>query len=242
MIDLHCHLDLYSNPGRIVDECVRRELYVLSVTNTPSAWAATNRLSMRHKRIKTALGLHPVLAKERISELPLFDKLINETRYIGEIGLDGSKECKEYWHEQTKVFTHILSMCQRSSDKKIISIHSRNASKEVLDGLEIFSRAGKFILHWYSGSLAQLKRAIDLDCWFSINPMMLKSAKGRKLAKMMPANKVLLESDGPFTQQKGIPLKPWDTDIVLNQLSEIWYISSIEAGRRVMSNFRELLK
>lgn len=45
MIDLHCHLDLYPDPQAIVAECVRRRLYVLSVTTVPSAFEGTAALA-----------------------------------------------------------------------------------------------------------------------------------------------------------------------------------------------------
>src|ERR1700741_2594809 len=88
VIDFHCHLDLYPDPHAVRDECARRGLYVLSVTTTPSAWNGTFALSRDAPRIRTALGLHPQLAYERHSELDLFESLIAETRYVGEIGLD----------------------------------------------------------------------------------------------------------------------------------------------------------
>src|ERR1035441_1290583 len=90
VIDFHCHLDLYPNPLAIRDECDRRGMYVLSVTTTPSAWKGTSALAAPTKRIRTALGLHPQLAHERMSELALFDSYLPETRYVGEIGLDGA--------------------------------------------------------------------------------------------------------------------------------------------------------
>src|ERR1035437_1612235 len=100
MIDFHCHLDLYPDPQRIADECNNRGLYVLSVTTTPSAWKGTSALAGSHPRIKTALGLHPQLAHQRKSELALFEQLLPRTPYVGEVGLDGSPECKPYWADQ----------------------------------------------------------------------------------------------------------------------------------------------
>ena len=87
MIDFHCHLDLYPDPHAVVRECVARGLYVLSVTTTPSAWAGTVALARNAPRIRTALGLHPQIAHERKGELPLFERLLPEVRYVGETGL-----------------------------------------------------------------------------------------------------------------------------------------------------------
>src|SRR5438552_1595155 len=100
MIDFHCHLDLYSQPRDVVEECIVRGAYVLAVTTTPSAWEGTSALVAGASRIRVALGLHPELAQERKVELPLFDKLLSRTKYVGEIGLDGSPELKGQWEHQ----------------------------------------------------------------------------------------------------------------------------------------------
>ena len=114
MIDLHCHVDLYPQPAAIVEECTRRNMYVLSVTTTPSAWKGTSALAAGNERIRTAIGLHPQLAQQRKGELSQFDELIHETRYVGEIGLDGTPECKPFWEDQMAVFEHVLQTCARA--------------------------------------------------------------------------------------------------------------------------------
>ena len=159
LIDFHCHLDLYENPQAVVSACGESN-YILSVTTTPKAWFGTKKLAENHKRIQTALGLHPQIAHERYDELDLFDLLINETKYIGEIGLDGSSALKAHQNIQSKVFKHILRKAN-SSSPKILTIHSLNAVEATLDGLEAYFHNGIPVLHWYTGSEKDLKRAID---------------------------------------------------------------------------------
>src|ERR1700692_2486022 len=134
MIDFHCHLDLYPNPAKIADECGARGIYLLSVTTAPSAGIGTAALSKAHPRIKTALGLHPQLAHQRKSELSLFHDLVANTRYVGEVGLDGALESRAHWDDQIMVFKDILACCQKLRGR-VISIHSRKAAKQVLDVL-----------------------------------------------------------------------------------------------------------
>ena len=67
MIDFHAHLDLYPSPHATARECIARNLYVLSVTTTPSAWAGTAALTKGAPRIRTALGLHPQIARELVT-------------------------------------------------------------------------------------------------------------------------------------------------------------------------------
>jgi TatD DNase family protein len=89
LIDFHCHLDLYPNPLEVSREAERRGVYVLSVTTTPSAFLGTLKLTGTDSRVRTALGLHPEIAVAREVELPLFEKLLPQTMYVGEVGLAG---------------------------------------------------------------------------------------------------------------------------------------------------------
>jgi TatD DNase family protein len=196
-IDMHCHLDLYPDPAQVVQEVARAKSYVLSVTTTPKAWRGTAALAVGHPRIKTALGLHPQLAHERKGELVLFDTLLPETRYVGEVGLDGTPEYKPFWRDQQKVFDHILASSAKAGGR-ILTIHSRGAATPVLDALERHPEAGTPILHWFSGTKGELKRAIEIGCWFSVGPAMLKSKKGQEIASAIPRNRILTETDGPF--------------------------------------------
>ena len=239
MIDFHCHLDLYPNAVEVARECAVRKIYILSVTTTPSAWYGTAALADDAPTIRTAIGLHPQLAAAREHELPLLDKIVPTTRYVGEVGLDGGPEFKQTWDAQLRVFSHVLRICSDNGGK-ILSLHSRRATSAVLDHLELFPRCGVPILHWFSGSFTELDRAKKLGCWFSVGPAMLKSRKGQELAARMPIDRVLTETDGPFAQKDAKSLKPWDVAISSKQLSQIWAIDAEEANSRIASNLRSL--
>lgn len=158
-VDMHCHLDLYPEPRQQAEAIGKSGSYVLSVTTTPSAWLQTQALSAAHPRIKTALGLHPQLAAERLGELSLFDRLLPQARYVGEVGLDGSTECKPFWAEQVRVFDHVLASCALAGGR-VLTIHSRNAATQVLDALQWHGGYGVAILHWFSGTKKELLRSI----------------------------------------------------------------------------------
>jgi TatD DNase family protein len=239
MIDFHVHLDLYPDPPTVIQRCSELGVYVLSVTTTPSAWEHTAALSSGFPRIRTALGLHPQLAQQRKHELALFRELIALTQYIGEVGLDGTRECKPFWNDQLDVFHEVLDLCARYGGR-ILTIHSRRAASEVLRSLRAYPSAGVPILHWFTGTNKELRDAIDLGCWFSIGPAMLSSAKSRAHVAMMPLDRVLTESDGPFAQQEGRPLYPWDTGRVLDHLAGIWSRSTNGVEAILHQNLRRL--
>ena len=240
MMDLHCHIDLYKDYRSVIEEAHNHGLYVLSITTTPKAWIKTNELTEKYPRFNTALGLHPQLAHQRENELPLFDSLFHKTKYIGEIGLDASKNFKPYMDAQLRVFRHILQKCSESKDK-VLSVHSRGASKEVMTELESFGDVGNVILHWYTGNKKELLKAIELGYWFSIGPAMLESNNGRKIINWIPKNKILLETDGPFATYKGNILKPVDVKLVISHLSELWLTDTTDVEDILKKNLKSLV-
>lgn len=241
MIDFHCHLDLYEDPTAILRECVTKGMYVLAVTTTPTAWTGTSALVGRAERIRVALGLHPQLARERKVDLDLFDRLLPEARCVGEVGLDGSPEFRDQWHDQLAVFEHVLSSCCAAGGR-IMSIHSRRAVSAVLERVETHRAAGVPVLHWYSGSFKDLERAVAVGCWFSVGPAMASSEKGQALIARMPPDQVLTETDGPFAALGDRRLVPWDVNIAVPRLAELWHVSRDSVEARLRANLRNLLR
>lgn len=235
MIDFHCHLDLYPDPSRVVERCSRENTFVLSVTTTPSAFRGTLALARATQRIETALGLHPQLAAERYRELELFDELVAQVAWVGEIGLDGAPEFSQTWARQLEVFRHVLSTCTREGGR-VLSIHSRRAASEVLLQLHEFPNAGLPILHWFSGTKTELLQAIDLGCWFSVGLPMLQSKRAQSLVALMPRDRILTETDGPFVQNEHGPAYPWDTWEAEHALARVWRVSENEGRSTLQSN------
>lgn len=237
---MHCHVDLYPDHDEILRDIKDSGFYVLSVTTVPSAFKGTTNLTRDIKHCKTALGLHPQLAHLRKSELPLFDELVGETRYIGEIGLDGSKGYKEHLSDQLVVFSHILKKCESFSDK-ILTIHSLNAVDLVLDNLAAYPNAGKPILHWFLGNKRQVTMACELGCYFSVGPSMLSSVRAKKVLSWIPRERILLETDGPFATVKGKALTPSDVKQVINYFCTDWELSTQSVLNILSANLRNLV-
>lgn len=241
MIDFHCHLDLYRNPHEVAEDAERLGIGILSVTTTPSAWPGTSRLAVGRSTIKTALGLHPQLASERKHELRLFDRYLPDAAFVGEVGLDGSPEHRTSWPDQVSVFDHVLKSCAEAQDK-IVSIHSRRAAGPVLDSLDRFDGLQALILHWFSGTRAELRRAVNRGCWFSVGAAMVAGAKGRALVHEMPRDRVLLETDGPFARVNRNALRPSDVVIACRSLANLWGTDYEDAELMIRNNERTLLR
>jgi TatD DNase family protein len=115
------------------------------------------------------------------------------------------------------------------------------AAGHVLDEIERNGSVGTPILHWFSGSTSELQRAIDIGCWFSVGPAMLSSRNGSRLASMMPQDRVIAETDGPFGTINGVPLSPWDSDLVVPSLVSLWSVPETTVKSSLFSNFRRLV-
>jgi TatD DNase family protein len=224
------------NPAKVALELEKSQTYVLSVTTTPKAFPKTSRLVSKKGRIRTALGYHPQLVAERPNELPLFERLLGETRYVGEVGIDGGREFADSVDAQTKIFSSILALCS-SGGSKIISIHSRHAAGAVLDKLSEHPDCGVPVLHWFTGNRQELERAIMMGCWFSVGAPMLRTAKGKAAIEMIPRDRILTETDAPFAS----------TDIqsslsaATKGLSKIWNMDAREATSVMKSNLATLV-
>ena len=240
MIDFHCHLDLYPDPGSVLARLVREKVYVLAVTTTPMAWNGTRQLVGGTPRVRVALGLHPQVVAERHAEIDLLCSLVPEAPYIGEIGLDGSESYKGSFSVQQQVLAKALTACAVHGGR-IISLHSRRAAREVLDAIEKHPGCGTPVLHWFSGSLNDLKRAIQLGCWFSVGPAMLRSARGSRLAAAMPRDRLLTETDGPFTKTGTGPLMPWNVNQAERELARLWECSQKIVNSTLTANLRRLV-
>lgn len=238
IIDTHCHIDLYPNPRRVLQDCVRSDITVLAMTNLPSHFEMGYSYFQSLKKIRLALGMHPLMADSHKKEFGLFRKNINRTSYIGEVGLDFSKEGISTKDIQIDTFSKILKII--SGQKKILSIHSRKAEKEVLD-LLIENNIQSAIFHWYSGGVNLIDSIAKAGYFFSINPAMIKSMSGRRIISKLPKHLVLTETDGPFINENDYPIKPGQVNTVISYLSEEWLITEKDVEEIIRLNFYNLL-
>ena len=240
-MDTHCHLDHYPNPNKIVDEILDRELVVFSVTTNPSAFPRAKKLGENASSVYTGIGLHPQLVEIFYDELDLISEYIFGADFVGEIGLDGCPSLSETWIKQVEVFDRFLEEADRHCCS-VLSIHSRFAAREVVNILKPHKDIFLPILHWFSGTHLELRDAIEIGCWFSVGPAMLKSQKGFNLVKEMPLDRILLETDGPFTQNNGHTFMPWDAaDLCPKLISEIFRTPKEKIEVQLFENLQFLI-
>lgn len=240
MIDFHCHVDLYPKAREVHAEALRRNLFTWLVTTSPKAFQATSSVLGHHESMLISPGLHPEIAGDRFQELDILIELIDGANAVGEIGLDGSKRYAASYLKQKQVFATVVKRCHDLGGRAL-SIHSRQAVPDVLTLLREFPDHGIPVLHWFTGTVSELKAAAAQGCWFSIGPAAFHSAAGKALAKKLPKEKVVPESDGPFAQLDDQPVMPWDFEITASLLSKAWAMPLIDVHYQLISNAKVLL-
>lgn len=199
--DFHCHVDLHPNPPALIARYDEEQIVVLAVTTTPRAWPQNRLWTQGSHYVHAAVGLHPELVAERYAEIDLLETRIGESRLVGEVGLDGSPQYRSSYERQKEVFARALVTSQRHGGR-IVSVHSRRAVPDTISLIRDHSSPDDVvcILHWFSGSAAEAKRAADIGCYFSINPAMLNADRSRALIQRLPRDRILAETDSPFTK------------------------------------------
>lgn len=237
--DTHLHLDLFANPKEIIKAIEIQKCYTIAVTNLPQVFLNTKKLCGNSKYVRPALGYHPELAHKFNNQFELFCKLLDETRYIGEIGIDNFRKTREDFKSQKLIFEKIIRACAVKKDK-ILTIHSRRAEKDVISIIGDFF-PGKVILHWYSGSISDLEKAVSFGFYFSVNIAMTQSKNGINIIKNIPTDRLLLESDSPFIGVNSESLIPFDFNSTRLEIAKIKNLNLHDLNDSLNNNFKKLI-
>ncbi len=232
IVDTHCHFDMMPRPEAYIKQKEQMGDIVIGMTNLPSHFQMGLPHLKGYKHIRLALGLHPLRAVEGKEQLRLFRTLVDQTSYIGEIGLDFSREGYATREEQVAVLRELLPAIR--GKKKIVSVHSRRAEKELLSLLCEYE-IKNVIFHWYSGPINLIPSILEQGYYFSVNEAMSCSKNGQCILQSIPKNRILTETDAPYNERCNIGK-------VQEYLGEHWNMSRQEAEVVVDGNFRTLLK
>ena len=206
LFDTHAHLDEDAF-SQDVDEVIARAVAsgvttMLAVATTAESSRATITLAARVSNVFAAVGIHPnyaVQAKpgdwEVIEELASSPKVIA----IGETGLD------RYWDHtpfdvQLDYFRRQMELAKQRDLPFIV--HCREAEPDVVTALRETAGTGslKGIMHSFCGGRATLDAALELGMHISFAWMLTfkKNLELRELAKSVPLDRLLVETDSPY--------------------------------------------
>jgi TatD DNase family protein len=251
IIDSHCHLDrvdLAAFGGSI--EKMLAHAKTLSVSEFLCVcidlehFENVLNLAQNHPQIYASVGVHPCeLNGEDPSVAQLLDLAKNDKIIaIGETGLDyfHVEKASADW-QRARFRRHIQASNQ--SGKPLI-IHTRQAKSDTLKIMnEENAKAG--VMHCFSEDWATAKAALDLGFYISFSGIItFKNAQDlRDVAKKVPAERLLIETDSPYltpVPYRGKPNSPAYTYYVAEKLAEIRDVSIEEIARTTTQNFKRL--
>jgi TatD DNase family protein len=202
LVDSHCHLD-FPQFDKDRDAVVARARDVVIVNSTVDPELVEKALGMpgRYGNVRCTLGFSASELDE--GKFEAMKTLIRENRDrivgLGEIGLDYHWVKDEAGREAER--SHFRELARLGAQLGLpLVVHSREAEADCINILgELKVRA---MMHCFSGSVEEAKRAVDIGCLVSI-PANVGSSKGRqRLVGALPLESLVLETDAPYLSPK----------------------------------------
>lgn len=168
-------------------------------------------LTQKNARSYCTIGVHPCRVGEveshgsqenYIKEVErLIEKFGDKCIMIGECGLDYDLTHYAAKDLQVKHFPFHFDLAQKYN--KPMYLHDRNTGGEFY---EIVSqnrhKFGKGVVHSFTGTLDELKKALALDLYIGISGCSLRDSHSFDVVKEIPLDKLLLETDAPYCEIK----------------------------------------
>ncbi len=203
VIDSHCHLD-FKNFKKDRDEVIQRARSAGVVTMINSGIdlvtnERTLKLAASHPFIYPTLGLSPnslgYMSDDDVQAV--LDQIRGHSAEIvgvGEAGLDYYR-CPDLAgrKRQIEIFQKVVDLSRELDLPQVI--HARLAEDECL---EMVRHLEKVVFHCYGGSMATMKEAVDLGFYISLATVVCRSAHHQVLARNVPLESLLIETDSPF--------------------------------------------
>jgi TatD DNase family protein len=251
LIDSHAHIDAeqFAEDCDAMLERARASgvttLVAIGTGPGPEKLDAAMPFAEQHDWIYTTVGIHPHEAKEVTqAHLDELARLAQHPKVIawGEIGLD-------YFYDhsprdtQAKVFRQQMELAKAA--KKPIVIHCRDAWPDCMKILEEeWAPTGLGgILHCFSSTLEDAKRGVDIGFQISFagNSTFPKAQNLRDVAKALPLENILIETDAPYlapVPYRGKRNEPAYVAEVAKMLGSVRNLGAEEAAARTSENFR----
>lgn len=231
LIDTHCHLDA-PEFDRDRDQAARSALQsgvgIIVVPGVErSNFELVCQLAEQHAHCAYALGIHPLfVGRAEPQDLQLLDELIRqklETEKppvaVGEIGLDFFIEGYDK-AQQEYYFTEQLKIA-RKYDLPVI-LHVRKSSDDVLKHLRRIKVRGG-IAHAFNGSRQQADKFIEMGFKLGFGGAMTyeRALRIRELARTLPLDSIVLETDAPDIPPEWLGHKGRNTPDQLARIAEV---------------------
>ncbi len=212
LYDTHCHLQDERLEPDLAGVMARAEAAGVCrfrcCATTEADWPAVAHLAIHFPTIRPAYGLHPWHLATRTPEWKtlLHARLVAEPlAMVGEIGLDHAIDSPGR-DEQEEVLRDQLTLAAEL--RRPVSLHCRRAWGHLFTILRSLSRLPPALLfHAYSGDASIIRPLAELGGWFSFCGSLTREGnrRGRAAAALVPADRLLLETDAPDLAPRQAP-------------------------------------
>jgi TatD DNase family protein len=252
LIDSHCHLDRidltpYQNDfANFMDAVKDNQIeHLLTIAIDLEAYPTMLAMVADYPHISVTVGVHPNVQDgkdptvDELIALGQLDKVIG----IGETGLDYFRSEGDLSWQQQRFRNHISAA---KALKKPLIIHTREAKADTLRILreENASEVGG-IIHCFTEDWEFAQGALDLNFYISFSGIVtFNNAKEiKEVAKKVPADRFLIETDSPYlapVPHRGRPNYPLYVRYVAEHIAELRGASFTDIANQSTKNFRSL--
>ncbi len=248
MIDSHCHLEQHDydkDRDEVIGRCKQQLDAVVTSCAHPRDFDSTMQLAEKYENfVFVSAGLHPEYIKEiNEQEKDEFLELIMQNAdnivAIGEVGLDFNWVREPEWQEKQKQwFIQLIDFAKEI--RKPLVVHSRDAYDETVKILEQ-QDAKKVQMHLF-GDNKLVKRVSDNGWYVSIGPVILRSKKHFQIARDMPIELLLTETDAPwnapevFLEGRKVRNEPTSVKVVAEEFSKIKKLNFVDVDKITTEN------
>jgi len=251
LIDSHCHLD-FPDFGEELDDVVARAgragiSHMVTISTHVSRFPRVLAVAERFDNVFCSVGIHPheagteaeVSAAELIS-LAQHPKVVG----IGETGLDFYYEHSPRDVQERQFRTHIEAA--RETGLPLI-VHTRDADTDTIRILEEEHAKGAFpgLIHCFSAGQDLAERMVGIGLYISFSGIVTfkKADELRDVARIVPADRILVETDSPYlapVPKRGKRNEPAYTAFTAAKVAEVRGVSAAEIAESTTANFKRL--
>lgn len=245
LIDSHCHLhfpDLKEDLNDIVKDAVKAGLiYLVTISTRLSQSSDIQTVMDTYDVVYGTTGVHPC---EAYHDDALYDAIIATTNHpkiigLGETGLDYLHQSVAPLVQQSCFEAHIEAA---NTLQLPLIVHTREAEQDTLAFLQKSQHQG--VLHCFTGSYDMAKKSLDMGFFISFSGILTYTSADdlRTIARKIPKDRVLIETDAPYLVPKAMRVEknkinqPAFVVSTCQTLADIWGWSFSDTAQQTTRN------
>jgi TatD DNase family protein len=251
LVDSHCHLDFPELTARLDSIlALMREnevTHALCVSVTLEDFPKVKALAEKHAHLFASVGVHPdyedlpVVTADQLADLADHPKVVA----IGETGLDYYRLTGDLEWQRERFRTHIRAA--RQCTKPLI-VHTRAAAEDTIRIMrEEGAEQSGGVMHCFTESWEVARAALDLGFYISFSGIVTfkNAAALKEVAKKVPLDRVLVETDSPYlapVPYRGKTNEPGLVKHVAEEVARLKGLSFEQIASATSNNFFNLFK